>query len=61
MGISIGSLYLFNTLGAALGAFATGTMLFVVLTLDQAIYLAAAGNFAVATIIFLGLRREVTA
>ncbi|HBG20051.1 MAG TPA: hypothetical protein DDY32_12465 [Desulfobulbaceae bacterium] len=61
VGRSIGSLYLFNTLGAALGAFATGTVLFVVLTLDQAIYLAAAGNFAVATIIFLGLRREVTA
>jgi predicted membrane-bound spermidine synthase len=61
VGVSIGSLYLANTLGAAIGAFATGTVLFVVLTLDQAIYLAAAGNFSAATIIFLRLRREVTA
>lgn len=61
VGVSIGSLYLANTFGAAIGAFATGTVLFVMLTLDQAIYLAAAGNFSAATIIFLRLRREVAA
>jgi predicted membrane-bound spermidine synthase len=61
VGVSIGSLYLANTFGAAIGAFGTGTVLFVVLTLDQAIYLAAAGNFCAATIIFLRLHREVAA
>ena len=58
VGVSIGSLYWSNTLGAALGALAAGVLLFHVLTLDQAIYLAAAGNFTVATLMFASGRRK---
>jgi MFS family permease len=54
VGVSIGSLYLSNTLGAALGAFATGVVLFVFFTLNEAIYLAACGNFIVAAAILFG-------
>jgi MFS family permease len=53
VGVSIGTLYLSNTLGASLGAVATGVVLFLFLTLNQAIYLAALGNFLVASLIFL--------
>lgn len=53
VGVSVGSLYWSNTLGAALGALAAGVLLFHVATLDQAIYLAAAGNFTVASVVFL--------
>lgn len=59
VGVSIGSLYLANTLGAAIGALATGAALFVFLTLNQAIYLAAGGNFLVATAIYATLRLRV--
>ncbi len=59
VGVSIGSLYFANTLGAALGAFATGVVLFHFLTLNQAIYAAACGNFVVACVIFLGIRGRV--
>jgi MFS family permease len=53
VGVSIGTLYLSNTLGASLGAVATGVVLFLFLTLNQAIYLAAVGNFLVASLIYL--------
>lgn len=59
VGVSIGSLYLANTLGAALGAIATGTVIFIFFTINQAIYIAAAGNFLVAAVIFFTIRREV--
>jgi predicted membrane-bound spermidine synthase len=57
VGVSIGSLYFANTVGAALGALATGMVLFMFLTLDQTIYVAAVLNLTVATITVLGLRR----
>lgn len=59
VGVSIGSLYLANTLGAALGAIATGTVIFIFFTINQAIYIAAVGNFLVAAVIFFTIRREV--
>lgn len=58
VGVSIGSLYLSNTLGAAAGAMVTGMLLFIFLTVDQAIYLAAFGNFCVATVIYLRHARK---
>lgn len=54
VGVSIGSLYFANTLGAALGAFSVGVVLFHFLSLDQAIYAAAFGNFAVAAVVLIG-------
>lgn len=60
VGVSIGSLYWSNTMGAAVGALAAGVVLFHFLTLDQSIYLAAAGNFAIATLIYLS-RQKVPA
>lgn len=59
VGVSIGSLYLSNTLGAALGAITTGMAIFMFFTLNQAIYMAAAGNFLVALVIYFSIRREV--
>ncbi len=61
VGVSIGSLYLSNTMGAALGAISTGVLLFIFLTLDQAIYLAAAGNFMVASLVYLNYMNRRTA
>lgn len=57
VGVSIGSLYLVNTLGAALGALGTGIVLFMFLTINQTIYVAACLNLSVAAITLLGLRR----
>jgi predicted membrane-bound spermidine synthase len=48
IGRSTGQLYAVNTLGAALGALLAGFLLFYWLTLDEAIRLAALGNFIVA-------------
>lgn len=59
VGVSIGSLYLANTFGAALGALAAGFVLFIVLTINQTIYLAACLNFLVAIATLVGLRRGV--
>ena len=58
VGVSIGALYLANTFGAAVGALVTGFALFVVLTIDQTIYVAAGLNFLVAAAILSGLRRR---
>lgn len=53
VGVSIGKLYWSNTMGAALGALAAGALLFQHLTLNQSIYLAAAGNVIVAGVVYL--------
>jgi predicted membrane-bound spermidine synthase len=59
VGVSIGGLYLVNTLGAALGALATGIVLFMVLTVSQTIHVAACLNLTVALLTAVGLRREM--
>jgi predicted membrane-bound spermidine synthase len=56
VGVSIGSLYLVNTLGAAFGALATGIVLFMFLTLNQTIYIAACLNLVVALSTVAALR-----
>ncbi|WP_372814634.1 fused MFS/spermidine synthase [Psychrobacter sp.] len=53
IGQSIGTLYFYNTLGAAIGALATGFILFNYLTLSQTIQLAAVFNIAIAGLIFM--------
>ena len=52
VGESIGTLYFYNTLGAAMGALTTGFILFNYLTLSQTIYLAASLNIFIAAVIF---------
>ena len=61
VGVSIGSLYFFNTMGAALGAFLSGAVLFTFITLNQSIQAAAFGNFLVAAIAILLSNSERTA
>jgi len=56
VGVSIGQLYFINTLGAALGAFATGFILFVFLDINQTIYAAASANLLVSAVAYLVLR-----
>lgn len=53
IGQSIGTLYFYNTLGAAMGALATGFILFNYLTLSQTIQVAAVGNIMIAGLIFM--------
>lgn len=53
IGESIGTLYFYNTLGAAIGALATGFVLFNYLTLSQTIQVAAVFNIMIASIIFI--------
>ena len=53
IGQSIGMLYFYNTLGAAMGALATGFILFNYLTLSQTIQVAAVGNIIIAGLIFM--------
>ncbi len=53
IGQSIGTLYFYNTLGAAIGALATGFILFNYLTLSQTIQVAAVGNIMIAGLIFM--------
>lgn len=53
IGQSIGTLYFYNTLGAAMGALATGFILFNYLTLSQTIQIAAVFNIAIAGLIFM--------
>ncbi|CAM5779872.1 hypothetical protein CCAE64S_00431 [Castellaniella caeni] len=57
IGAATGHLYAVNTLGAMLGSALTVFWLFHVMTLDQAIHLAAALNGSVATLVWFGLRR----
>lgn len=53
IGDSIGRLYFFNTLGAALGALMTGFLLFNYFTLSQTIYIAATLNLTISVVIFI--------
>lgn len=53
IGESIGTLYFYNTLGAAMGTLATGFVLFNYLTLSQTIQLAAVFNMIIAGLIFM--------
>lgn len=53
IGQSIGTLYFYNTLGAAIGALATGFILFNYLTLSQTIQLAAVFNLLIASLIYM--------
>ena len=53
IGQSIGMLYVYNTLGAAIGALATGFILFNYLSLSQTIQLAAVFNLLIAGLIFV--------
>lgn len=58
VGESIGILYFYNTLGAAMGALASGFMLFNFLTLSQSIYLAASLNLLISMFIFFKYGRK---
>jgi predicted membrane-bound spermidine synthase len=58
IGVSIGLLYFANTLGAALGAAATGMLVLFYLGLSATIYLAAALNLCVSAGVWLGLRGQ---
>lgn len=58
IGESIGMLYFYNTLGAGLGALATGFVLFNYLTLSQTIQFAAVLNILIAAVIFIGYGRR---
>jgi hypothetical protein len=53
VGESVGILYFANTLGASVGAFSAGIVLFNFVTITQAIYLAASGNLLVALVAYL--------
>lgn len=59
IGESIGRLYFYNTLGAAVGALATGFVLFNFMTLSQTIYLAAFLNLLVSLLIFVLYGRKI--
>ena len=58
VGAATGHMYSFNTLGAAIGAFATGWWLFGAFTLTESIHLAAAINIGVAFFALIFLRGE---
>ncbi|MGA8883147.1 MAG: fused MFS/spermidine synthase [Acinetobacter sp.] len=58
VGESIGTLYFYNTLGAAAGALTTGFILFNYLTLSQTIYFAASLNIFIAIVIFATYGRK---
>lgn len=58
IGVSIGLLYFANTLGAALGAAATGMLVLFYLGLSATIYVAAALNLCVSAGVWLGLRGQ---
>ncbi len=59
VGDAIGILYFCNTLGAAIGCFATAFVLFMFFDLYQVIWMAAASNFIVATLAYVEGRRYV--
>ena len=58
LGVSVGTLYCVNTLGAALGAALTGFFLLYYFGLRATINFAATLNLAVSAAVWLGLRRE---
>jgi predicted membrane-bound spermidine synthase len=57
VGVTVGTLYFVNTLGAAAGAYATGLVVFNYLTIGGSIRAAVVINFAVATAALLASRR----
>ena len=59
VGVSIGGLYLINTLGAALGAFATGFVVFHYLDLIDTIHAAAILNFTASAVVLLTFRNAI--
>lgn len=58
LGVSVGVLYFFNTLGAALGAFLTGFLLLYYCGLTQTIWIAAGLNVTVSALVWLTMRSE---
>lgn len=52
VGEAVGTLYFFNTLGASVGAFLAGVVLFIFVTITTSIYFAAAVNFVVAALAY---------
>ena len=52
IGDAIGSLYFYNTLGAAFGALATGFIFFNHLTLVQTTLIAACSNFGISILVY---------
>ena len=56
IGESIGRLYIYNTIGAAMGALSASFVFFNYMTVHQVIYLAAALNIFIAIHIFISLR-----
>jgi|SRR5882757_7291367 len=56
LGVSVGVLYFSNTLGAALGAFATGFVVLYYFGLAATIYIAAGLNVVVSALVWLTLR-----
>lgn len=58
IGESIGTLYFYNTLGAATGSLITGFVLYRYLTLSQTIYMAAAINLGIAAWVLVRYGKE---
>ncbi len=58
LGVSVGTLYCANTLGAALGSALTGFFVLYYLGLRSTIYIAAVLNITVSTGVWLALRRD---
>lgn len=58
VGVTVGTLYFVNTLGAAAGAYATGLVVYNHLTIGGSIHAAAAINFTVAGAALLASRRS---
>jgi hypothetical protein len=57
VGVTVGTLYFVNTLGAAAGAYATGLLVFNYLTIGGSIRAAVIINFTVATAALIAARR----
>ena len=53
IGSTIGELYFYNTLGAAIGALSTGFVFFHYLTLSQTIYIASILNLLISFFIYI--------
>ncbi|CFG82836.1 putative integral membrane protein [Neisseria gonorrhoeae] len=58
VGESIGTLYFFNTLGAALGSLAAAEFFYVFFTLSQTIALTACLNLLIAASVWLRYRKD---
>jgi predicted membrane-bound spermidine synthase len=61
LGNSVGWLYFFNTIGSALAALLTVTVLFPAVGLQYTVWIAAALNFVVAGLVFASTRSSVPA